>query len=517
MKKGPDGVGRGEGDVVSAVIREHLSRGGSVSDALMQLQQHPAFADRIRVTEKPDGTRSLAIAPLGGLAAVNAEEKLHMLAGHDLRLPYGSDEQKTRRRENLFKKLRDITPKDVIDLRNEYFGFFGAIPENQDVDPMVSNAGGSSLGSLERYFFDPDRVVAMCKALQDAVRQTAQNVDGNVVVLEAGNGLGYVALSALALNEELNNRVKVIGLEINPATGLRSCSILNYYGLDDGDFIRLVPADATKIKGLPGNIHILVAEHLTQGVFSEEPLYAVHKNLIPILKEPFFVIPEGLDVYGRVVASNRYADAYTVKDRVMNQLLTQKPTSWRVIEPDEIESMVGGSNEELMAVRRLARIKFADVLNGSWDGKLDLSLRGTALKNGKGIAEIRGVPRFHNDGETPMLYPARIYVKDDNPSDAKWGPYAEMAYGTSLNLWQAVREQRRIDQALQSTKTQLASVLDLAGTSRNIMDDTSSSPRMRFDKGGNYEVKISGPMDQIGANVSYQELPAKHGGSGKKR
>lgn len=475
-----------------------MSKGSERSDdqSLATLLEVFSGSSGAQAVDLPGGIRAVVIRVPDPRAA-----KVAKWAAANSRPERGTPEQMTERRTKLFERLKDIDPWKAMELAFEYFDVF---PRHPGIDDLShTSTGASYLGTLESYIFDPDRLVAMCKALQDAVRKVAATISGPVYVLEAGYGLGYVALSALALNDELDNRVKIIGLETNTATVHRAAQILDYYGIDPR-WIELHPVDATRVDGIPADIHILVAEHFSAGVFCNEPLYAVHRNCIPQLKEPFFIVPEGLDIHGRIIARDEALSAQDIRQRVIETLGI--PGDNRALPTAEILRILGKSKDrELIAQRLLTRIRFADVLNGKWNGGLDLKLTGTGLVNGKGTAQLRGVPTFHTDdpdGE-PFLYPYRFYVRGD-------GVY----FGTSINWWAHVRDATRVSQFMHSEPARRAASRDPVGLSHKVHFSPELSPVLKVQKGVGYEVSIAGQMDQLSADIKMQEV---RGGGSKKR
>lgn len=317
-------------------------------------------------------------------------------------------------------------------------------------------------------------------------------------MLEAGYGLGFVALSALALNDELGDRVRVIGLELNKATAHRAAQIADYYGIKEGD-IALAPLDARKVRGLPDNVHILVAEHFAQGVFSIEPLHEVHRNLIPQLKEPFYVIPEGMDVHGRVVSRDGYIPADEMRTKIGEKLTNGGKLENRVLEPSDIAKMFPGINQEIMRAALLSRVRFADILNGGWNGNLDLKMRGEAVKNGKGFMQLKGVPTFHTDkeGEQPVLGADRFYS-----DEASGGVY----FGTSINQWGHVRERRRVEQYMRSPAGMMERVTDPFANTMRVMMSTEFAPTLKMEKGKIYDISVRGRVGDIIADIGMEEV-----------
>lgn len=510
-----------EGPVDLGIIGEMIEQfGGGVSlDQLLDGDR--GIDDNVQFMRRPDGSTSMMLAPFGGLDRFSEAETVKSWLEADCKPNPGTPQDVLRRRDELFAKLRDIDAKAVVDLACEYFNAFPPHPGRDFVTQDMADAGGSVLSNLEAYLFDPDRTVAMCKALQDAVRQTAAQTEGPVTVLEAGYGLGFVAMSALALNEELDDRVRVVGLEVNKATAHRAAQILDYYGIGkdrDGDpFVDMYPADASQILFDNVKIHILVAEHLSSGVFCKEPLHAIHRNVVPILSEPFFIIPEGVDIYGRVVKANGYLTSDDIRSRVGRVLEDRKERiNFRSIEFPEIEQMLGGVNDELLRGRLLKRVRFADVLNGEWDGNLDLNLRGKSDSQGKGLVELRGVPRFHTDGEVPELSPMRFYAHNIDPEIPPGEDrFAGVYYGTSLNWWNFVRGNRAWENLYTSLSRDPS--VDSFEMSSRLMFDPSLSPRMKIRKGKMNDISISGSMSELSADVRFAEASAQSGNMGSRK
>lgn len=434
--------------------------------------------------ERPGrGGENALVQVLGSLLGGDRMSEFEGDGGPDI----GTPEEQLARRNRLFEQLRNIDPETVLALAKEYSRVFPKHPGGNDVDVISMLSGASLLDNLEAYIFDLDRMVAMCKAVQDAVRQVATMTDGPIKVLEAGYGLGYVAMAALALNEELDNRVRVIGLELNAPTLHRASQMVDYYGIDH-DWVDLQRCDATKVGDLPDDIHILVAEHFNQGVFSQEPLSEVHLNLIPQLAEPFFVIPAGVDIYGRVVDENTQATSDQVRDVVGRAVRKMKKVPFRIIEEDQMDSMSRGLNRELIEGQLLARIQFADLLDGAkWCGRLDLNISGAPERSGTGIAQLQSVPTFHNDPQgAPVLESRRMYVYGNT-----------IAYGTSLNQWCHVRDEARLQELFDAFPGDDNMALSMAVTY-----DPQISPRIRLNAGQPCEISIQGVIDQLGARVS---------------
>lgn len=250
-------------------------------------------------SKDPDGSTSLAIEFGGGGTAPSLLDRTQNWINGP-RPDRGTPEERVVRREELFEKLRNIDVPTVIGLAREYFTVF---PEHAGrMDMTEASSGAAILGNLEGYIFDPDRMVAMCRALQDAIRQVAATTDGPVNVIEAGFGLGYVAMSGLALNAELGDRVRILGLENSMPVIHRAAQVVDYYGIDPGQ-IALRPFDARTVQGLKGqDVRILVAEHLAGGVFCQEQLHPIHANPILTTESTILYYTRGI---GDLRPSNR--------------------------------------------------------------------------------------------------------------------------------------------------------------------------------------------------------------------
>lgn len=398
------------------------------------------------------------------------------------------------RREKLFETLRDLDSRKVIELAIDYFQSFPDHPGLNIVIPdEFTGAVATPLSNLEDFTFDPDRMVAMCKALQDAVRKVSEVTDGTIYVVEAGYGLGFVALSALALNEELDGRVHVIGLESNLASLHRASQILGYYGVDPS-WVTLRDFDATSLQGIPEDTHILVAEHLNTGVFSLEPLTAIHQNIIPQLSEPFYVIPDGIEIYGRVVSTETYTNLPDLK-ALLDKGLKKTPGK-DTIEEADLRALTRGANKELIQAQLLTRVKFAEALDEIWDGMLDLTFEGTPSKSGRGVIELRSVPTFHTDtAEEPVLRDFRFYLMQGTRINGGKPMYI---HGTSLNHWGHLRDQDRIDTFLHSREARR----DPHAAQFAVYEELRFSPISKYRRGKNSRIHIEGPIAALGAKVS---------------
>jgi len=413
----------------------------------------------------------------------------------------GSLEDQVERRERLFEILRDLTPQNVLALMDEYRDIFPPHPAAERQVFSENNVKTAALlGNLEGYTFDPDRVVAMCKAAQDACRQTAEiEKEGPIHVIEAGFGLGYVAMAALALNEELGNRIKVTGLELGSAIFHRGNQVMDYFGIPK-EWTNILHADATNFDKVPPKCHVLVAEHLNQGVFSNEPIFAVLNNLVSKLANPKFIIPAGIDIYGRAVRSDA-GTSDSIKDMVHSRLMyaTDLAPEYRAIEEDEIERLIGGGRNEVVKQQLLMRMRFAEALNSGWDGNLRLSLKGVANKNEKAVFQLRGVPIFHTDieGDEPVLQGQRFYA--NSPESGA----VNLAYGTILNWWASVRDRKRVSDLMRS-----GSAIGPAGMqmAQQITNTADTSPRFKLEKKGFYSFDAVGPIDELAADVSIKKL-----------
>jgi len=134
---------------------------------------------------------------------------------------------KLRTQSGLFELLNTITPRQASDLEFSYLHYF---PPHPRKDEIISR-DHAPLSNHQGYFFEPDRLTPMIKAVQNAVRQVAKIESGKIEVVDGGHGLGYVAIAALALNSELQNRVRITGIENNPATFERANEIYEFYNI----------------------------------------------------------------------------------------------------------------------------------------------------------------------------------------------------------------------------------------------------------------------------------------------
>lgn len=168
MSKGPEGIDRSGGN------------------RLIQAFAAALGPDAVQVINKPDGSRALAISVGGG--GVSAPDpmidrlRMQSWLAANAKPELGTQQDRESRREDLFEKLRNITPEIVIDLCREYFSVFPKHPGADDYGD-IANTGASILSNHEGYFFDPDRVVEMCRALQDAVKRLLKKLKDQLLCL----------------------------------------------------------------------------------------------------------------------------------------------------------------------------------------------------------------------------------------------------------------------------------------------------------------------------------------------
>lgn len=67
--------------------------------------------------------------------------------------------------DRLFETLKDLNPRKVLELYWEYRKIF----KYQKVDDETLSADSLPFNNTEGLTFEPDRLVAMCSAVQDAV------------------------------------------------------------------------------------------------------------------------------------------------------------------------------------------------------------------------------------------------------------------------------------------------------------------------------------------------------------
>lgn len=387
--------------------------------------------------------------------------------------------------EELFHKLKYLTPLGTIELLESYNDIF---PKRDD--RYSFNQGNNIsmlLDNVEEFTFEPDRFIPMCCTTQDAIRKVAKMKSGPIYVVEAGLGIGYVGLSALALNEELNNRVKLIGYELGKANIERAREIFEYYKIPKSSY-DLIEADATTVKlSLPDDAHILVAEHLQDGFFSGEPQYAVVKNFISQLAEPYYIIPEGVDVYGRVTEFDKVHNNTVTLDRIINGFRTgliktgisDRSMQVLTINPKEIEKILP-KNGEIIEEMFLQRIIFSEFAKGIAD--VDFKMNGTALKTATGLIELKNVPFFHNDKENPYLLRDNYFEMMNRNGDTY------VRSGTSINKWGHLIDTKMLNDYVYSDKfddTNIQHQIELHKT-------LETSKKYQFEKEKHYNINIAG-------------------------
>ena len=77
-------------------------------------------------------------------------------------------------KDEVFEILRDLTPLKVLHLWESYVKLF---PESNEEEIVIDTV---PLSHLETYTFDPLRVISLARAVQDAVRKTANLTDGPI-------------------------------------------------------------------------------------------------------------------------------------------------------------------------------------------------------------------------------------------------------------------------------------------------------------------------------------------------
>lgn len=400
----------------------------------------------------------------------------------------------------LLGQLKKIDPATVFGLQAEYIRRFPEHPQSEELfDPAAT-----PLSNLEGYFFDPDRLTHMCRATQDAVRRVSEQTTGRIEVVDSGLGLGYVGLSALALNDELDGRVHFTGIELNPATRDQAGIIYDANGIPK-DWYNFVVGDSRTISSLPPNTRVLVAEHLAMGLFTPEPMYPIHANLVPKLTPPFYIIPEGVDVYGRVTRSDLVRSMQEFRDRLRGTPWMEEPLDRNGIlrlPESGAQKRLPQPGKSVISRRRIGQVHFGNVLNGGWNGHVEMALQGPARYSAEGTLELKSVPRFHSDDEDhPALQETCFYRTGVFPNN--------VAFGTSLNHWTSIREGARTRRYLASHESTV-DVLRMGpiGFSLHVMNSDRFAAKHRFEAGKTYRVVIDGDVytQTLAADVAFSEL-----------
>ena len=392
-------------------------------------------------------------------------------------------------KKSLFRLLNDITPQGVLALALEYSSEYRYYPMATD----IIAEGFTPLACHEDYFFDADRVVSMVQGVQTAVRKVAEIETGRIEVLEAGHGLGYIALGALALNEELDGRVHVTGIENNPATAVRVAEILGDLGIPPS-WITIHNTDARTFGDVPDNTHILVAEHVSRGLFSKEPLYPIQANLIPQLTEPRFIIPDGLEVYARVVEDPLSFEE--LKDRFFNRFKKNGLSGSLPFRTIFAKDHLDLDSRLLVEPQYLGRINFEDVLTGGWDGNVNFTTTAMGVRNGQGAVEVRNVPTFpHEVSPDHVLSDIRFYWYKRVPS--------EVVAGTSINHWGPVTETGLLQAYLDSPQSNIDFLrMGSYEFSKMVYFDLCFVERHQIQKNAKHKISIKGEACELTANTS---------------
>ncbi|MBX7143948.1 MAG: SAM-dependent methyltransferase [Oligoflexia bacterium] len=173
-------------------------------------------------------------------------------------------------------------------------------PDHVAYAPDQPTGGLSVKGSLlclEDHF----RTLGYLAALREAITQLQKNTPAgkDIFVVDAGCGAAPLLGLYAAL---LSPHVKVLALEVNPASARLARAIVKKFGLADRMQISL--RDATSIT-LTRQIDLLISDTLHTGL-SKEPLVQVFQNLMPYLSDQGIAIPRQVTVKAGLVAEREF-------------------------------------------------------------------------------------------------------------------------------------------------------------------------------------------------------------------
>lgn len=329
-------------------------------------------------------------------------------------------------------------------------------------------------------------------------RQVAALESGDIYVAEVGMGIGIVALSALALNDELDGRVKVLGFEQNPQTFQRAQEVFEHFDVPH-EWYYFQQGDAMKNPNiLPPNVRILVAEHVGTGVFTAEPLYEIHRAFIPRLQEPYFVIPSGLQVFGRAVRTEDFVDIANAPEDIISAAVREALKVFSEFDgfmeiPWRFLNRHFPPSSPILSSSRIGAIDFVAMSKKS-RAQLSLEWQRHARQSGQGYVEIRNVPVFHNDGDSPRLLSPPYYL-----ADQALCPYPTQLFpGTMLTEWRPMAVEESVRAFFRPYAAQILasgrdpSTFDPSDVFQIARDTPECATKAYFERGQLYTVCIKG-------------------------
>jgi len=267
---------------------------------------------------------------------------------------------------------------------------------------------------------------------------------------------------------------------------------MEFYNIPQ-EWYDLHQGDATKIDQVPDNTHILIAEHLNHGLFSLEPLHAVHANLVPKLTEPRIIIPKGVKVYGRIVDPEKQVNNHDYCIELYQRVIGNVSLPYnRILVIDGSQYPEVKTTKVMVPEVYFGTIAFEQVLNGGWDGTVDFKGEGFAIDSGQGIIEIKIVPLFHHEIEN-SLDRIRYFASGKYPG--------QMFFGTSLNHWRGLIDTTLYGKYQRSPQNFIDwQELGQMGYCVKNTFGTHNSQRYEILRGAVHNIRVHGPVRSVSGN-----------------